>query len=225
MKRLDLSIHLARLTLSVLALVVLGPLHPLVAVALSLSVYVSAFALNHDVAHGALALPRRLNEWLLALTALPMLVSGHSMRLMHLRHHSRPLADDDLEGQGALRSFLGALAIGPANALDLRVESWRVGNASQRRWMLGETIASVLAVASAVAVGPVAFKVWVIVCVSMQLTASAWASHLPHHPPVVLRRIALALAWTRSATMLSFAFHDAHHAAPKVPCRNLGRIE
>jgi fatty acid desaturase len=153
-----------------------------------------------------------------------MLVSGHSMRLMHLRHHARPLADDDLEGQGALRSFLGALAAGPANALALRLESWRVGNASQRRWMLAETVTSLLLLTAAVAVGPMAFKVWAATCVTMQLTASAWASHLPHHPPAVLRRIALALAWTGSATMLSFAFHAAHHAAPKVPCRNLANV-
>lgn len=225
MRRLDLSIHLARLTLSLLALAVVGPLHPLLAAVLSLSVYVSAFAFNHDVAHGALALPRRVNEGLLALTALPMLVSGHSMRLMHLRHHSRPLAHDDLEGQGALRSLLGALAIGPANALALRVESWRVGNTSQRRWMQCETVASLLVVAFAAVGGSLAFKVWVVVCLTMQLTASAWASHLPHHPPALLHRIALALVWTRSATMLSFVFHEAHHAAPKVPCRNLGDVE
>jgi fatty acid desaturase len=36
-----------------------------------------------------------------------------------------------------------------------------------------------------------------------------------------MKAIALHLAWTGSAVLLSFAFHDEHHARPKVPCGEL----
>jgi hypothetical protein len=64
-------------------------------------------------------------------------------------------------------------------------------------------------------------QAWAVVNVALQLSASAWASHLPHHPPRWARAIALRFAWTGSVTLLSFAFHEAHHARPKLPCREL----
>lgn len=181
--------------------------------------YLGAFAFAHDVAHGALRLPRGVNDGVLALAALPMLVSGHSMRLMHLRHHARPLAGDDLEGVGATMGFWKALSLGPSNFIALRLEAWRAANVRERRFIALENVAC--GVLPLVAVLWPAGQAWVATCVVMGLTASAWASHLPHHPPRWMKAIALHLSWTGSAVLLSFAFHDEHHARPKVPCGEL----
>ena len=221
MKRLDLSIHLARLTMSLALLASLGRIHPLLGLALSLGLYFGSFAFTHDVAHGALRMPRRATEWLLAIAAVPMLVSGHAMRLMHLRHHARPLAKDDLEGVGAALPLWRALVAGPVNAVELRRHSWLAANPRERRWILGESVLSGVLLVLALLSGSFVARTWAATCVGLQLTASAWASHLPHHPPRWARRIAVALAWTGSATLLSFAFHEAHHARPKLPCREL----
>ena len=41
-----------------------------------------------------------------ALTSIPLVMSGHGQRQLHLRHHAHPLEADDLEGAGALTSLL-----------------------------------------------------------------------------------------------------------------------
>jgi fatty acid desaturase len=185
------------------------------------ALHLGAFAFSHDLVHGALRLPRRCTEWLLCFAALPMVVSGHSMRLTHLRHHARPLAADDLEGVGATVSFWRALWLGPSNALALRVEGWRLANALERRWVVGEL--GLLGLLCGLAFLTPAGRVWLLVSAALQLTASVWASHLSHHPPALLRALALRLAWTRSAVLLSLAFHHEHHAQPKLPCAALQR--
>ena len=221
MKRLDLTLHLARLVGSLLLLAAFGRLHPALAAALSAGVYFASFAFTHDVAHGALRMPRRVTEWVLALAPLPMLVSGHAMRLMHLRHHARPLAADDVEGVGAALPLWRAVVAGPANALELRRQSWAAANPRERRWILGETLVGAALLLAALGSGVAVFQVWALVNVALGLTASAWASHLPHHPPRWAREFAVRFAWTGSVTLLSFAFHEAHHARPKLPCREL----
>jgi fatty acid desaturase len=91
--RLDhLAAHLLRLAVAAAALVLLPPAWraPLAA-----AVFLAAFCLAHDLAHGALRLPRRANELALSLAGLAMLTSGHAMRVAHLRHHAAPLGHDD----------------------------------------------------------------------------------------------------------------------------------
>jgi fatty acid desaturase len=210
--------HLLRLGAPLLGLVVFRD-DVWLGVVFALAAYLGAFAFTHDVAHGALGLKRRLNEWVLTLAALPMLVSGHSMRLMHMRHHARPLAADDVEGAGAATTLWKALGLGPINFWTMRVEAWRAANVRERKYIALETVAG-LGLAALALAWP-AGRAWLVVCVVMTMTATAWASHLPHHPPRWMRAIALRLAWTGSAVLLSFAFHDAHHARPKVPCAEL----
>ncbi len=221
MKRLDLMLHLARLIGSLALLLVFGTSHWALAVALACGLYFASFAFTHDVAHGALRMPRRVTEWVLSLAPLSMLVSGHSMRLMHLRHHARPLAADDVEGVGAALPLWRALLAGPANAFELRRQSWAAANPRERRWILGESLACGALFVLALGSRSMVLQAWALTNLALALTASAWASHLPHHPPRWARAIALRLAWTGSATLLSFAFHEAHHARPKVPCREL----
>jgi fatty acid desaturase len=211
-----------RLTLAAAALLAAGAMgRPGLALVSALALYLAAFSFTHDVMHGALGFGKRATDAFLFLGGLVMGLSGHGMRVLHLRHHARPLADDDVEGAGARVSLLGALALGPRNVARYRLESYRGANARGRRFQLAETLATVALTALALASRSIAGSAWAALNAVMQLTLAAWASNLPHQPPALLRAIALKLVWTRSPVVLSFAFHQEHHARPKVPCAEL----
>jgi fatty acid desaturase len=212
--------HAARHALAV-GILIAGADHPLVALAGALALQLAAFAYTHELAHGALGLPRRLNEVALSLAALPMLVSAHNMRLLHLRHHARPLGGDDVEGVGATVPFWRALLEGPMNAAQYRVEALRVATGRERSLIIGETLACVVLAAGALLSGSTIGAAWVVVNVVMQLTASVWASHLTHRPPPVLLSIAGWLRCVPSAMIASFLHHERHHRYPSIPCNQL----
>lgn len=212
--RFELAVHTARLFVACAGFVVAARLGAVPALVAAVGLYLAAFAFNHDVAHGALRLPRWLNEALLTVLCLVMATSGRGMRRLHLRHHARPLAGDDVEGLGATVGFFRALAVSPMNAAVYRVEGVR---AAGRAALIENGVAFGLTVAALLS-RTVLGAAWVVANVALTLTMAAWASHLPHRPPAWLRRFALKLAWTKSAAVLSFAFHDEHHARPKVPC-------
>jgi len=219
----DLVLHVARLAVSSAALFA-SPCLLLRALASAL-LFLAAFAFAHDLAHGSLGLPRRLNEIALALAALPMLVSGHGMRLMHLRHHARPLAVDDLEGAGARVSLFRAFVLGPKNMFELRAAAFRAARGrGARAWQIGETTAWIAITAALARFFPPAALAHIAIALLLQLTIGVWASHIPHHAPLWTRALAARLARrVHSPTLLSLAFHDLHHRAPKIPCAQLGR--
>lgn len=212
----ELAVHSARL-LAGAALLVLSNNSPIAACLAGFMLYIAAFVFNHDLAHGSLNLPRRLNEWLLAAMSVPMLFPSHGMRLTHARHHARPLAPDDIEGAGARLSFWGAVLIGPMNAAVNRVESFLIAKPQERPWQVLETAASLLAITFALGSRSTAGAAWVLTAVLMQLTASVWASYLGHRLPEGAKRVLKALAWTRMAALVGLAFHEEHHRHPKVP--------
>lgn len=217
---MDTLIHVARLT-GTLALMIAFRGNPLAQVALGIGFYLASFSFTHDLAHGSLGLGRKTHEWLLALGSLPHLISGHSMRLMHQRHHARPLAADDFEGGGAAVSFGRSLWIGPKNAVLVRTRAWAAANATQKRWIVLEYALLAAVTALALATG---FWIWVAVSLALHLTASTWASHVPHHPPALVRKVVLKLLWTRSISLIGFVLHDVHHDHPRVPGRLLRRL-
>ena len=215
-----LAAHAGRVALGA-ALLVAGARHAPLALLGALALHLAVFALTHDLAHGALGIPRRLNELALSLASLPMLVAGHGMRLMHLRHHRRPLAADDVEGVGATMPLWRAVLAGPFNAAQYRVEGFRAARQTDCGWLVVETLAALVLTSIALASRTTVGAAWVLVNVVMQLTATAWASHLPHRPPRVLVTLARALEWTRSAVVSSFLHHDKHHRSPWIPCGQL----
>ena len=153
-----------------------------------------------------------------------MLTSGHAMRRMHMRHHARPLSEGDIEGEGARRSLLGALLLGPANALAVRVSALRSAPDKERRAQIAETLLGLALAAALVRFGGAGLRTYVAVTLLMQLTASLWASHIPHRLPEEIIRLAASLSFLRSPAILSLAFHDAHHAHPKVPAHRLAEL-
>lgn len=215
------------LVLSVLRIVVAGVAlvlapAPGVAVLASAWIFFACFALAHDLVHGALGLSRSAGRLALSLASFGMLLGGEAVRRMHLRHHARPLADDDLEGEGARVSFLRALLVGPRNAVALRVEAFRSGDAESRRRQAVEHAVTVLLVAGALASGASWARVHVAVAVVLQLTMALWASHVPHRAPAWLASACARLAFLRSPVLLSLAFHETHHRRPRIPCAELG---
>jgi fatty acid desaturase len=198
---------------------------PLIALAAALGLYLALFACTHDVMHGALGLSKRATDVWLFCGGVLMGLTGHGMRILHMRHHARPLAPDDIEGAGAARSLWGAVCEGPFNIARYRIEALRAANRRGRTLQLAETVISVALTAAALASRSVSGAAWATVNVLMQLTLAAWASNLPHRPPRWLRALALKLTWTGSPTLMSFAFHHAHHAHPKVRCSELATAE
>jgi fatty acid desaturase len=217
----DLALHLARIAAS--AIVLAATRSPWLAGPASLALFFASFALAHDLAHGALGLPRRANDVALAAAGALMLTSGHALRRMHLRHHARPLEEGDLEGLGARLTLQGALAAGPANAIELRVEAWRGAPHRERAWQLAEMITTLAIAAACLAAAPRAIALYVALAIALHATASLWASHIPHNTPAIVLRMAERLAFTRSPVMLSLAFHERHHAHPRIPCQQLAR--
>ncbi len=211
-----MRLHVARL-FGALVLLWAVRREPALALFAAVLLFIAAFAFNHDVLHGALKLPRRLNEALLTVLSLVMGWSGHAVRRLHMRHHARPLAADDVEGHGATLSFWRALATGPLDAARYRLAALEGERAAQ----LLETLAAMALTTGALLSRTVVGAAWVTANVLLQLTASVWASWLPHRAPEAATRLARKLAWTHSAAVLSFAYHHEHHAHPKIPCAEL----
>ena len=218
----DVSMHLARVGLSAMALAIAARADAiLLAAPASVALFFASFALMHDVAHGALGLPRRANEIALAAAGALMLMSGHALRLMHLRHHARPLADGDLEGAPARLSLGRAARCAPIAAIELRVGAFRAAKARGRAWQAAETLLNAACLAWLLASGRPALLAWAASAVALQLSMSVWAAHIPHNAPAWLLGAARSLAFTRSPVALSLAFHELHHRRPDLPCSRL----
>jgi fatty acid desaturase len=219
---LDLAIHLTRLAGSILALALAACLRSDVAmIGASALLFLEAFAFMHDLAHGALLLPRWTNEVALSLAGALLLMSGHALRHTHLVHHACALADDDVEGRPARGSFAHALAGGPRATLALRLHAFRSAGPRGRRWQAAETALYVVILAVLVGSGRAPVFIYAGVALLGQVTMSVWAAHIPHNAPAWLTRLAARTAWIGSPTLQALAFHDLHHARPGVPCRRL----
>lgn len=218
----DLSLHLARISLAALGLA-LAAFHESSALGAgtSIALFFAAFALMHDAAHGALRLPRRANEIALAASGSLMLMSGHALRLMHLRHHARPLAESDLEGFPARLSLSRAALTAPLTSFALRLEALRSAGSRGRRVQLAESAGNALALALLLASQNPALIAAALVAVALQLFMGLWAAHIPHNAPAWLLAAARRLAFTRSPVALSLAFHVLHHLRPSIPCGRL----
>jgi len=216
----DLLAHGARAAVSAAALALLPTYFAPVAAA---GLFLAIFVLVHDLAHGALGLPRRINELALAAGGVLIVTSGHGMRLVHLRHHARTLTDDDLEGTSARMGFLEACAAAPRLALAARVRGFMDARPRERRWQAAEHVACA-ALAVTALVGPAWLGVYLAVALIAQVAAPVWAGHVPHRMPAWMVRAARAVAATGSVTALSLGYHDLHHARPKVPTFALARV-
>lgn len=216
------ALPLVRVATTSLVLAAAPPV-PVAAMA-SVGLFLTSFTVAHDASHGALGLSRRAHRVLVSLAALPMLISGQAMRRMHAIHHARPLADDDLEGDGARRSALGAIATGPCNAVALRIAAFRRAPRTERVVQLAESLAGLALGLVLAASGRPALVTYVVTALVLQLSMSFWASHVPHHAPAWAIAASRRLSFLRSPVLLSLAFHELHHQRPRVPCQELASV-
>ncbi|XYI03536.1 fatty acid desaturase [Sorangium sp. So ce1128] len=218
----DLALHIARISLCASGVALASRIDSAaLAAAAGGSLFFAAFALMHDVAHGALRLPRRANEIALTLSAALMLMSGHALRIMHLRHHARPLAPDDIEGAPARLPLLRALLGAPLAAVALRAEAFRAAGPSGRRHQLAEAALNLASLALLLASRQPALLAVAATAASLQLTMAVWAAYIPHNAPAWMLAAARRLAFTRSPIALSLGYHERHHRIPSLPCSRL----
>lgn len=173
--------------------------------------FMSVFALIHDAIHHALALPRWANELVLTVFGALMGVSGTAARSHHVIHHARPGAPDDLEGMALRVPLRCALWLSPRSYFRMAVVAARRARPMVRRRQLGEWALVLVLYAAAVKARGAALD-YAMTCLALQLTIPLWAGLLPHRSPLWLVELARALAWTRSPLVVSFAYHDVHHA-------------
>jgi fatty acid desaturase len=190
------------------------------AVAAAMLTFFPAFSLAHDLVHGTLGLGARGRRWALAAVAQLFLVSGHAMRAVHLRHHARPFADDDLESGGGGQRLGTTLRALPGLFLAMRWKPFGWSRARERRWQVGENIGN-LAIAAAAALALPALGPYVLVALALQFLAPVWAGYLPHRGPAWLAALARRLLFVRSPALVNLAFHELHHDHPHVPCHDL----
>jgi beta-carotene hydroxylase len=184
-------------------------------------------SISHDLVHRNLRLPRWLNEVLLSLIELLAFRSGHAYRAVHLHHHARFPAEDDVEGAAAKMSFMRALVEGLALQPRLWVFAMRRRGA-HRRWAIAEAIAVVVMLGMAIAVweqtkAPLVYAALMI--------AGSWifplvTAYIPHDArgATELTRTKLFRGKVLSWVALEHLYHLEHHLYPAVPHHNWPKL-
>jgi fatty acid desaturase len=214
--------HVLRLAACAALLAAAGRLHCLPAmIAAAAALWLAAFATAHDLVHNALGLGRRAGEAALTVAGWILVTSGQAMRVSHLWHHKRPLADDDYEGVAAHGAFARALACAPWWMLAQRLHAFRLAGARIQRRQLTEHALLAALVGAAWAAGLPALRVYLVVALAAHLSAPIVAGRIPHRAPAWLLAVAAAVGRTGSPTALALAYHERHHRQPHVPCARL----
>jgi len=192
------------------------------AVPVSLATVLAGFVQMHDSIHNSLGLSKRATGFVLTMSALLLLKSGHALRVTHLRHHGQCLSDDDPEGEPAKWTLRQVFTNGPYHIFALRFASLRIVPATRNIQLLETAITFLLLVAFIMiyyftgSVIPLVYWGGVFV---MSCLMPLWASYIPHKlaskSRTRLAAVKMAMLWT--PVISSFAFHHLHHVYPKVP--------
>ncbi len=197
--------------------------------ALSFMTYGSS---SHDLVHRTLRLPHRFNDIMLSVIELLSLRSGTAYRLSHLHHHQHLLAHDDIEGEAAGGSLLGAIASGPTMQLRLWLWAW-AKHAPMRTPLLLEAVGVVTLI-----IGAVAALHWTpapLVYVAL-VVAGSWlfpliTVYIPHDAHAETPLTQTRLFRGRLVQLIAFdhLYHLEHHLYPAVPHHHwkslAGRLE
>jgi beta-carotene hydroxylase len=182
--------------------------------------FVTYGSTSHDLVHRSLGLPRRLNDLLLCAVELLALRSGHAYRASHLHHHARFPHTDDVEATAAGKSWLGALAEGPA--FQLRLWLWAVQHARPARvWVVGEGVACVALAGLAAALWPVTAVplVYAVLVILGSWPIPLVTAYLPHDPGGAdeLSQTRAFRGVVAAVLALRHLYHLEHHLYPAVP--------
>jgi beta-carotene hydroxylase len=193
---------------------------------LVLHTFFSYASVSHDLVHGTLRLPPRLNDVLLALVELTGLRSGHAYRATHLFHHRAFPDPDDPEGAPARMGLLRALLEGPVYLGRLWLWAWRRSPPRERAWVAAEgaVIAAYAGVAAYLwltgrSAAPAAYGAlvflgsWLFPFVFVYVQHDATGRSPLFQTKAFRGRLVPAL-------MLHHSYHLEHHLYPNVPARN-----
>jgi fatty acid desaturase len=198
---------------------------PLVPWLASAYFFLAGLRLVHDAFHDNLALPRPAGHALLATLSGAMLGSMHAVRITHLQHHRHCLGPDDLEGQTARRSALGAIGAGIAFPFRLHHAAWHRASRSDRRFIAGELLLTAALVALAVAQVSAQLTHHVVLMVIAQGLTGFFAVWTVHHDVDEERQVARTLRHRlKSGLALGMFFHLEHHLFPRVPTCHLPQL-
>lgn len=180
-------------------------------------------SISHDLVHRNLGLAKWLNEVLLCAIELMAFRSGHAYRTVHLHHHARFPADDDLEGAAARMTFWRALVEG----LTLQPRLWKFAmrrNGRDRVWMIGEALAAIAMLAASIAAIP--FTILPIAFAALMI-AGSWifpliTAFIPHDASGTsdLTQTKLFRGRVLSIVALEHLYHLEHHLYPQIPHHN-----
>jgi len=180
-------------------------------------------SISHDLVHRNLRIPRWLNEALLCAIELTAFRSGHAYRTVHLHHHARFPANDDLEGSASKMTFWRALVEG----FTLQPRLWTFAmkkNGRDRTWMIAEATAVIAGLAISIAVIPVTPLPFAYAAL---MIAGSWifpliTAYIPHLPAgeTALHQTKLFRGRVLSIVALEHLYHLEHHLYPQVPHHN-----
>lgn len=184
-------------------------------------------SISHDLVHRNLGLPKWLNEILLALIELLAFRSGHAYRAVHLHHHARFPADDDLEGAAAKMSLVRALVEG----VGLQPRLWFFAmrhKGPHRPWAVAEALTSIVLFGASVAVFPVnrAPLVYAALMIAGSWIFPVVTAYIPHDAKgeTDLTQTKLFRGKVLSLVALEHLYHLEHHLYPGVPHHNWPKL-
>ena len=180
-------------------------------------------SISHDLVHRNLGLPKWLNEILLSLIELLAFRSGHAYRAVHLHHHARFPANDDLEGAAAKMSFFRAAIEG----IGLQARLWFFAmrhKGPHRVWAIFECIATAVMLGASIAVIPITKAPFVYAALMIM---GSWVfpimtAYIPHDAKGTrdLTQTKLFRGKVLSLLALEHLYHLEHHLYPGVPHHN-----
>ena len=180
-------------------------------------------SISHDLVHRNLGLPKWLNEILLTLIELLAFRSGHAYRAVHLHHHARFPADDDLEGAAAKMSFVRALIEG----VGLQARTWFFAmrrEGAHRPWAVFECIAATVLLGASIAVIPITKAPigYAVLMIMGSWIFPVMTAYIPHDARGMteLTQTKLFRGKVLSVMALEHLYHLEHHLYPGVPHHN-----
>jgi fatty acid desaturase len=106
--------------------------------------FMLSLRVTHGAYHGSVGLRGSYNDLYMGLISALLGGSMHAIAVTHRYHHQHPLEPGDVEGEIAHHSFFEALWRSPLYPFRIHWAALRLGNASDRRWIIVELITAAL---------------------------------------------------------------------------------
>jgi fatty acid desaturase len=192
------------------------------ALAASFYFFLTGLRVVHDAFHGNLGLPAWGDHLVLMVLSALMLGSMHAVRLTHLQHHRDCLGANDVEGDAARRSAIGALLWGLVFPVRLHAAALRLASPRHARWILVELAVCAACIAAALRAGIPLVSYHVAAMGAGQMLSGFFAVWTVHHDCDRWHEIARTLRHRlKSAATFDMFYHLEHHLYPRVPTCHL----